>query len=211
MGSRKMWIAVAAAAALLALAFWWWSGGGRPREEQVVLLDPAQVIVLRTPGGMLEVATIVKNEEFGWQASYTCPVVDCGQLLGHTVSRIRVPVHYVYRVPLAQQWELRLRDGEYVLALPPPEPKLPPAMDTSKAEIQTNGNWSSPSPVETTQGMLRNIVPELNRRALRPEYLALQRAVAEKTVAEFARKWMAEQVRTPQRPVRVVFKTADSG
>ncbi|AMO24678.1 hypothetical protein GCM10027034_09920 [Ramlibacter solisilvae] len=208
--SKKTWaiavLALAGVMGLLALQ----SGSGGRKQEQLTILDPARVVVLRTPGGMLEVATIEKIEEFGWQVSYTCRPLDCS-ILGRTVSRIRVPVHYTYRVPLAESWQLDLEDGQYVLRLPAPEPMLPPTMDTSKAELQVKGQWSAPPKIETVESMLRNFRPELDRRANQPEYLALQRAHAEKTVAEFAQKWMREQIKTPARPVKVVFRDAGSG
>jgi len=207
---RKRWWIVAATGAILVVIVAMFPGGGVPRQEQLRLLDPAQVLVLRTPGGMLELATMVKIEEFGWQSSYTCPPFDCGAL-GHTVSRIRVPVHYVYRVPLSENWQLRLEGDQYVLRLPAPVPQLPAAVDTRQAKVEVNGKWSTPSKIETMESMLRQLTPELNRRATQPEYLALQRAASEKTATEFAEKWMREQINTPTRPVRVVFKDANSG
>ena len=176
------------------------------------LLDPAQVVVLRTPGGMLEVATLVKTEEFGWRSSHTCPVLDCGEIFGYTVSRARVPAHYVYRVPLAETWELRLQGNEYVLTVPAPQLKLPVAIESSKLEIESKrGSWLSPPVGPNVQSLMRRLEAELGRRALQPEYLQAQRASAAKTIAEFAQKWMAEQVKTPGRPVRVQFKDADGG
>ncbi|MBA3774806.1 MAG: hypothetical protein H0X13_20580 [Ramlibacter sp.] len=184
---------------------------GGTQQEQVKLLDPAQVIVLRTPGGMLEVATLNRVEDFGWQTTYTCPILDCGKLLGATVTRLRVPVHYTYRVPLAATWELRPDGKEHVLHVPPVQPALPPAIDTAKVELETHGGWMSPGRQLNVQSTLRQLGPELERRATQPHYLQMQEPHAAKTVAEFASKWMREQGKAPPPRIRVVFRTAGAG
>jgi hypothetical protein len=179
----------------------------RQTQEQVKLLDPAQVIVLRTPGGMLEVATLQRVEEFGWQTTYTCPVIDCGKLLGATVTRVRVPVHYTYRIPLADTWELRLDGKEYVLVVPAVQPAVPPAIDTAKLQLETQGGWTSPGQDLNVQSTLRQLGPELERRSTQPHYLKMQEPHAAKTVTEFAQKWMHEQGKALQAPIRVTFKS----
>ncbi len=177
------------------------------QEQQEKLLDPAQVIVLRTPGGMLEVATLNRVEEFGWQTRYTCPLLDCEKLLGTTVTRVRVPVHYTYRIPLAATWELRLEGKEYVLYVPAAQPATPPAIDTAKVELETKSGWMSPGRELNVQSTLRQLGPELERRARQPHYLKMQEPHAEKSVAEFALKWMREQGKASLTNIRVVFKS----
>ena len=181
-------------------------------QEKFGTLDPAQVVVLRTPGGFLEVSTLVKSEEFGWRSSYTCLWRDCGWLMGERVGRIRVPVHYTYRIPLAQSWTLRLDGDSYVLGVPAPQPLLPPGLDTAKAEFtSTQGGLLAPSAAANQANLLKNLGPELAQRAQRVDYLQQQMPAAEKTVKEFAEKWMKEQLKSPARPVRVEFGSAGDG
>ena len=183
----------------------------RSTEEQVRTLDPAQVVVLRTPGGFLEVSTLVKNEEFRWRSSYTCMGQDCGGLLGERIGQIRVPVHYAYRIPLAETWTLTLDGDAYVLSVPAPQPLLPPGIETQKAEITSERGGLLAPPAAGNQAMLlKNLGPELAQRAQRIEYLQQQTPAAEKTVREFAEKWMKEQRTEPTRPVRVEFRMGDS-
>jgi hypothetical protein len=183
----------------------------RSFQEQAKSLDPAQVLVLRTPGGYLEVATLVKTEEFRWRSSYTCLGQDCGSLLGERIGRIRVPVHYTYRVALAAQWTLKLEGDAYVLRVPAPEPRLPPALDAAQAELSSEKGGLLPPGAAANQAiLLKNLGPELLERAGRPEYLRQQMPAAEKTVREFAEKWMKEQVQGPARPVRVEFKAPEN-
>lgn len=177
------------------------------RQQKVVALDPAQVIILRTPGGMLEVATLNRVEEFGWQTKYTCPVIDCEKLFGATITRVRAPVHYVYRVPLAETWELRPEGDGYLLVVPPAVPSLPVAVETAKMQFETQGGWSSPNREMNVQSTLRQLGPELERRATLPQYLALQQPHAAKTVEEFAQKWMREQGKPAPKKIRVMFRS----
>jgi hypothetical protein len=209
--SPFLWIVAAA----IAVAAGWLVTRGLPwgsREEQVRTLDPAQVVVLRTPGGFLEVSTLVKNEEFRWRSSYTCMGQDCGALLGERIGQIRVPVHYTYRIPLAERWTLTLDGDTYVLGVPAPKPLLPPGIETQKAEITSErGGLVAPPAAGNQANLLKNLGPELAQRAQRIEYLNQQMPAAEKTVKEFAEKWMKEQTPGPTRPVRVEFRMGDSG
>ena len=203
---KRTW-AVLLAVLALAAAFAWWSWGSR--ERAVNALDPAMVRIVRTPGGMLEVATLQKPEEFGWQVTHTCPPVDCGELLGKTTSEIRVTAHYTYRIPLEAQWTLRLDKDHYELVVPPLEPRLPVAFDTAAMMIRTErAGWFSPAAGPNREAVVRHLGSELNTRAQRPEYKQLAEASAAATVAEFARKWMAQQMQPADHPIRVSFKAS---
>jgi hypothetical protein len=183
-------------------------------EGPVHVLDPARVVVLRTPGGHLDVATLVKVEEFGWRSSRTCLWRDCGWLLGQRVGRIKVPVHYTYRIPLADTWTLRpLGEGQgYVLSVPAPQPMLPPAIDLEKAEFRSEqGGLLAPDSAANQALLLQNLGPELARRAERVDYLQMQAPSAEKTVREFAQKWMREQLTGPNTTIRVEVRMGEGG
>lgn len=205
-GRRIAWIApLVIAAAAAAYLGWKWG----TREQSVTLLDPSQVRVVRTPGGLLEVATVQKVEKFGWQVSHVCPLVDCGELLGRTTSEIEVTAHYTYRIPLAQELTLRLEGDHYELVVPPLEPKTPVAFDTGSMRIRTEkGGWLSPAAGPNREAVVRHLGAELARRAQRAEYRQLARESAAATVAEFARKWMAQQMEPPRHPIRVRFEDA---
>lgn len=196
------WALAAAVVALLAVA-WSWRA---VRDEAMAVLDPARIILLRTPGGFLEVGALEKTEEFGWSSRYTCPLVDCSALLTPTISSIRVRAHYVYRIPLAQEWTLRREGDHYQLTVPQPQLQAPVAFHTNDMQVRTTERgWLSPPPAPNREAVIRHLGPELARRGTDPAYLAAQRPNAEKTVQEFARKWMMEQGKAAKLPVRVVF------
>ncbi len=198
-----LWIAAAAFLALVATA---WVLREPAREHAATVLDPAHIIVLRTPGGFLEVGAIEKAEEFGWSARYTCPLMDCPRLLKPTISRIKVRARYVYRVPLQAQWKLLPQGDHYQLTVPAPQLQEPVGFHTPDMEIRTTkGGWLSPPAAPNQQAVLRHLGPELARRGNDPAYLQAQRPYAEKTVQEFARKWMIEQGHIADLPIRVTF------
>jgi len=198
-----LWIA---AAAFLGLAGTAWLLREPAREHASTVLDPAHIVLLRTPGGFLEVGAIEKAEEFGWSARYNCPLIDCPRFLRPTISRIKVRARYVYRLPLQAEWKLHPKGDHYQLTVPPPQLQQPVGFDTRDLEIRTTkSGWLSPPAAANQEAVLRHLGPELARRGNDPAYLEAQRANAEKTVQEFARKWMIEQGRIADLPIRVTF------
>ncbi|MCG2594246.1 hypothetical protein LZ009_15825 [Ramlibacter sp. XY19] len=193
-------------AACLAAVLGYRLGPGRPPSEQKVeLLDPARIEVVRTPGGFLQVSELRKTEEFGWQTAWDCPLVDCS-MLPKTVSRVRVPAHYVYRIPLAEEWRLLPAGDHYRLTVPPLQLQRPVAFDTDRMEIVTSEqSVLSPAPAANRENAIRHLGPELALRGESLPYRQAQFASAQETVREFARKWMAQQGKALQRPVEVVF------
>lgn len=201
-GAMRWFVAAGVLAAAAAAWFAW-----RPHPDSLATLDPDRIVLLRTPGGFLEVGALEKAEEFGWSSRYTCPLVDCPQLLTPTISRIRVRARFVYRVPLAAEWKLVPRGDHYELTVPEPQLQVPVAFHTSDMQIQTVENsWLSPPAAPNREAVVRHLGPELARRGADPAYLHAQRSNAEKTVQEFARKWMIEQGGQPAAPVRVTFR-----
>jgi hypothetical protein len=198
-------LAVAATAVALVIAAAAWQRFGRPgSQERVELLDPARVQMIRTPGGLLEVSAMEKTEEFGWRTSWDCPLVDCSGL-PKTVSRVRVKAHYVYQIPLAAEWRMELQGDQYQLKVPALQLRRPVAFDTATMQIETQAGVFSPAAAPNRENAIRHIGPELAQRGAGDAYLNAQREAAEKTVREFAQKWMMEQGRKPARPITVTF------
>jgi hypothetical protein len=57
-----------------------WDKGGEGHDP-----PKDEIVVVRPIAGRLQVSTLIKNEEFKWQTSWTCPFIDCGELFGKTV------------------------------------------------------------------------------------------------------------------------------
>lgn len=203
---RLRLVAGGALVAVLAAAFLAYEFHSFPSQTSVTLLNADKILVLRTPGGMLEVSTLVKNEEFGWETKHACPLIDCGSLLGTTVTEIRVPVHYRYRIPLAATWTITPKGDHYELVVPNEEPALPPAVDFNKVEMRTQKGWLSPSTQKNREALLRQLGPELARRSTQQHYIDAQRSEARRTIAEFAAQWMKEQGLKESSAAKVIFK-----
>lgn len=198
-------LALAAVMLAAVLGAWYQFGGLRTIGEKVEVLDPAKVEFIRTPGGFLQVGEMRKVEEFGWQTGWSCPLIDCGNL-PKTISRIRVKAQYVYRIPLAAQWKLEPEGDHHKLTVPPLQLQRPVAFDTASMEIvTTEQSVFSPAAAPNRENAVRHLGPELAQRGASLTYMDAQRATAEQTVREFARKWMLEQGVKSERPIRVVF------
>ena len=182
------------------------SSGKLRKQERAEVLDPARILLLRTPGGFLEVGSLEKVEEFGWSSSWDCgPVADCGKLFGPTVSRIRVRAQYTYRIPLADEWRLVREGNQWRLNVPQVQLGTPVPFHTNDVEIGTTTAWLSPPVAPNRELLLKNIGPELARRGDSQAYLQAQKPMAEKTVVEFARKWMLQQGKGSDLPIAVTF------
>ncbi|HVE52200.1 MAG TPA: hypothetical protein VNB23_02325, partial [Ramlibacter sp.] len=198
-------LTLAAMALAVGLGAWYLPGKFTTGGKSVEVLDPARVEFIRTPGGFLQVGEMRKVEEFGWQTAWECPVVDCSKL-PKTVSRIRVKAQYVYRIPLAAEWRLEPEGDHYKLTVPPLQLQRPVAFDTASMEIVTTEQGVfSPAAAPNRENAVRHLGPELAQRGASLAYMDAQQKPAEQTVTEFARKWMLEQGRKSDRPIKVVF------
>jgi hypothetical protein len=198
-------LALATLAAAAVLGAWHQLGKFGTRQQAVEILDPARIELIRTPGGFLQVGEMRKLEEFGWQTTWECPLADCGKL-PKTISRIRVKAQYVYRIPLAAEWRLEPEGDHYKLTVPPLQLQRPVAFDTRSMEIATTEqSLFSPGAAPNRENAVRHLGPELAQRGASLTYIDAQQKSAEQTVREFARKWMLEQGKKNERPIRVLF------
>jgi hypothetical protein len=165
-----------------------------------------EIMVMRTPGGLLEVSRIQATEQFDTRFVHSL----LGIPLGETVPRIRVPVVYRYHIELAPEWRvLRSRDLFTVVA-PPVQPSLPVAVDLSRIEKEASGTWVLLpfTATDDLDDLEREITARLAEKAMLPAYVQLQREAARATVGEFVRKWLVTQAQwhtVPAPRIRVLF------
>jgi hypothetical protein len=159
----------------------------------VVVTSPLtdEMLVMRTEGGMLEVSRVKALEVFDASFAHQFLFMD----LDPTVTRIRLPAVYTYRIPLAKEWKV-LRVGEdFAVVAPRVEPSLPVAVDLGKMEKHASGTWSFFTGTGALDQAERAITKKLAGKATSRAYVLLQRDFARKTVAEFVRKWLITQER----------------
>lgn len=163
------------------------------QQGDVVSAAPDEILVMRTPGGLLEVSRIHATEVFETKFIHSVLGVEVGE----TSPRIRVPVVYRYQVALAPEWNVMRTGTEFSVVAPPVRPALPVAVDLGRMERQASGTWILLPFTETSalDDLQRDITARLAKKAVSPAYLKLQREDARQTVAEFVRKWLVTQQR----------------
>jgi hypothetical protein len=167
---------------------------------------PEEVLVMRTRGGLLEVATVATRESVDTKFVYTL----LGIPVGETVPRIRVPAIYRYHIELAPEWKILRRENAFIVVAPPLKPSLPVAVDFRRMEKDIAGSWilASFTEDEDLDDLQRSLGTRLARNAASPNYVKLVREDARATVLEFVKKWLVTQApwQSVSNPtVRVVF------
>ncbi|MDO5626492.1 MAG: hypothetical protein Q4G71_17625 [Pseudomonadota bacterium] len=200
---RRGWLAMSLLLNAL-LAGWLWRALP-PAPPPLPAADVGQAVVLRTPGGRLEVAELQQTERFDVARDHTV----LGVPVGSTFSQIRVPAHYRYHVELAPEWQVRLLpDGGVRVVAPRVQPSLPVAIDTARMEKETRGLWSLFTGPAQVQALEKSITQTLARKAATAPMLARQREAARATVGEFVAKWLMTQTEWQphaDKPVQVLF------
>lgn len=168
----------------------WWLWRLQPPTPPPAALAVGEEVVLRIPGGRLEVAELKQVETFEVSRDHQL----LGVPVGSTFSRIRVPAHYRSHVELAPEWTVRVRpDGSVRVIAPRLQPTLPVAIDTGQMEKESRGLWSLFTGREQLAALERSITASLGRKAATAPMLARQREAARRTVAEFVAKWLMTQ------------------
>jgi len=164
---------------------------GSKRGEETVSGLGREVLVMRTPGGLLEVARLQVMEQFDKKFIYTL----VGLEVGETVAHIRVPATYRYHIELAPEWEVYRKGDVFTVITPPIKPSLPVAVDLAKMEKDVGGTWYLVpfNDVEDLDVLEREITAKLEQKASSDVYRGLQREAARKTVKEFVAKWLVTQ------------------
>jgi hypothetical protein len=161
-------------------------------------------VVMRTPGGLLEVSNVRIVERFEAATDHTI----LGVPVGRTIAMIQVPAVYRYHIELAPEWRMRLDDKTLIVVAPPVKPSLPVAIDTARLEGFSAGAWSLVTGDRLLRQLQMSITARLDAKASSAELVGFQRETARKTVTEFVDKWVLDQPRwksSPKPAARVFF------
>jgi hypothetical protein len=151
----------------------------------------SEILIMRTPGGLLEVATVTATEQFDQTFAYSM----LGMNVGKTVAHIRVRATYRYHIELAPEWKVYRQGDVFRVSTPPLKPSLPVAVDLGEMEKDVGGTWylvaiNDQVDLDVLEGQ---ITKELARKATSPFYMNLGRDAAQRTVNEFVKKWLVTQ------------------
>jgi hypothetical protein len=197
MHGRSLWLGMLAGALCMAAAWYFYPGFGQSQVRSGVVAAEVPVVI-RTEGGLLEVATVKATERFSRSDTREFG----GLSLGTTVSHIQAPAYYRYQIGLAKSWQAVLKDNkQLVVQAPALQPSLPVALDMAALQSRTENGWARMNREENLAALQQSIGPELARRAMSSAYLELAREPARKTIEEFVRQWV----------VREKARVADSG
>ena len=182
----RVWLGLSLLANVL-LAGWLWRA---PPSVPPAPLAAGEAVLLRTPGGRLELAELRQVESFEVSRDHAV----LGVPVGSTFSRIRVPAHYRSHVELAPEWQVTLLpDGGVRVVAPRLQATLPVAIDTARIEKESRGLWSLFTGAEQLAALEKSITASLNAKAASAPLLARQRDAARATLAEFVQKWLMTQ------------------
>lgn len=192
-------------AGMLALAGWFAYDGlfGRSVRQSGAAVSGVPV-VMRTPGGLLEIATVTVHERFKREDTRHF----WGISLGTTVSIIQVPAVYRYHIELATEWPIHINGKTAVVRAGEVRPSLPVAIDTGRMEKYTQSGWARFDKDENLHRLERSVSPELNTRADNPAIRQLAVDAGRQTVREFVTTWLLKEQgwkRDPQYKVLVLF------
>ena len=187
-------VGVAANAALFA-----WQLRSPPKSTTTV--STTNAVVMRTAGGLLEVSTVMAEEQFDSTTTHTV----LGVPVGNTVAQVRVPVVYRYHIPLAKDWTFRSIGNTLVVIAPPVRASLPVAIDTGRLESFALGIWSPLTGGTAVASLQKSITATLANKAPSPDLIKLQREAARQTVTEFVEKWVIQQPRWQGTKTPTVF------
>ena len=172
----------------------------------------SEVIVLRTPGGLLEVSRVYATEVFDATIQHEI----LGLRIGETMPRIRLPAVYRYHIELEPVWRVMRVDGVFTVVAPRVQPSLPVAVDFAAMQKDVAGTWillpfTGADDLDTLE---RSITTKLAEKAKSRDYIDREREDARETVREFARKWLVEQTRWKRvdyATIRVLFADEPAG
>ena len=171
---------------LILLLGWMLWPSAKPRP--VVSGGPLEVpVVMHTSGGRLEVATVTVTESF----KLTAPAKSfLGIDLGETVSQIQAKVVHRFYIEMAKEWPVRFKGTTAIIEAGEIKPTLPVAFDTSTLEKYTTNSWARFDKQANLAELEKRMSPELEKRSY--GYRALALPYARKSVADFAKTWLAK-------------------
>lgn len=199
--------AVAGLALAVAIALLGWFVCERISGRSVIqtsALASGVPVVMRSPGGLLEIATVTVHERF----KRTDTREFWGIPLGTTVSIIQVPVTYRYHIALAKEWPIYIEGTTALVRAGEVLPSLPVAIDTARMEKYSQSGWARFNRDENLQQLERSITPELQTRAGNPAIRQLATDAGRQTVREFVTTWLLKEQgwkRAPEHKVIVLF------
>lgn len=172
------------------------------RPERTITTEVAPfsgIEVMRTPGGVLEVARIKAYERITRKDPFK--LLQDSVDLGTTVSEIDVAVLFRYHIELAKEWPIVCSKGVCIVHSGTLRPSLPPAIYSDEVRKRTESGWARFNKDANLEALERSLTNELSNRATSDRNLTPAIEAGRKTVEEFARTWMVKHRIRPGEPM----------
>jgi len=203
---KKIGIGLLIAAGLAIAVFIAWNIGayfGNANQVKSVVTI-GRPIIMRTPGGLLEVASLNINERL----ELVDPKKMFGLNLGETISQIDVPSTYRYHIELKPEWKMEIRGKTCFVISPLIKASLPVAIDTEQMQKRTKSGWARFNKKKNLANLEKSISSMLEEKASSDGNMQLVLEPARKTVSEFVSKWLIKEQQwglDPEHQVKVTF------
>lgn len=162
-----------------------------------------ETIVMRTPGGTLEVARIKSYEGL----RRTDPGVQLAWGLidtGNTVSEIDVATLFRYHIDMDKEWPIHCTAAACVVRAGRIQPTLPPAIYSDEMRKRTSSGWARFNKTENLATLEKSMTAELEKRATSQRNMAAATSAGRRTVAEFVETWLLKSQPARVQTVRKV-------
>lgn len=156
---------------------------------KTTIIAPETPVVMRTEGGLLEVATVRVLERFKRSDTKDIIWID----LGTTVSEIQAEATYRFHIELKKEWPLVMRGKTCIVRAGELKPSLPVALNTATMEKNTTSGWARFNKMENLDALEKSLTPELETRVNSGRYHQLAMNAGRKTVAEFVKTWLIKE------------------
>lgn len=175
--------------AAVGTAFWMLTRHDSATTVETSVVAPELPVVMRTNGGLLEIATVRAFERFSRANTRQFWGID----LGSTVSDIQVTVVYRYHVEMAREWPIRISGKTAYVEAAEVQPSLPVAFDTGTMQKYSRSGWARFDKDENLEALERNMTAIMSERAGSASYRRLATEAGRKTVAEFVTIWLLKE------------------
>ena len=179
--------------AVLAIAAWRCLPGlglttGTPSTSATVMSEP---LVMRTPGGLLEIARVKAYERFKREDPKKVEVIDLD--LGTTVSEIEVAALFRYQIEMARQWPIACTPVRCVVRTGPVKLATPVATYSEETRKRTQSGWARFNKDDNLARLEQGLGAQLAARGEDPRNRQLALEAGRKTVGEFVRAWLQRE------------------
>lgn len=148
-------------------------------------------LVMRTEGGLLEIARVKAYERFERKDPKVLAVIDLD--LGTTVSELEVAALFRYQIEMARRWPIDCTPQRCVVRTGPVKLATPVATYSEETRKRTRSGWARFNKDDNLARLEQGLSSQLAARGEDPRNRKLALEAGRKTVQEFVRAWLKRE------------------